>query len=179
MIINGLLAGLVAVTAPCAFVSVTSAAIIGTIGGILVVFAVGFFDKLHIDDPVGAVSVHLVNGVWGTLALGLFSQAGQFGAAPAPAAEQQSGGGIGQLWIQFLGTISVGGATVLLSSIFWFALKATLGIRVSAEEEFEGLDIGEHGMEAYAGFAKDTSGMSSSRANVSSGDISNVTNPYP
>ena len=73
----------------------------------------------------------------------------------------------------------MGGATVLLSSIFWFALKATLGIRVSAEEEFEGLDIGEHGMEAYAGFAKDTSGMSSSRASVSSGDISNVTNPYP
>ncbi|PSB22273.1 ammonium transporter [Phormidesmis priestleyi ULC007] len=179
MIINGLLAGLVAITASCAFVSVTSAAIIGTIGGILVVFAVGFFDKIHIDDPVGAVSVHLVNGVWGTLALGLFSQAGQFGAAPAPAAGLLFGGGISQLWLQVLGTISVGGATVLLSSIFWLALKSTLGIRVSAEEEFEGLDISEHGMEAYAGFVKEASGLSSSGTSGVTSGISSATNPYP
>jgi Amt family ammonium transporter len=157
MIINGLLAGLVAVTAGCAFVSLPSAAIIGAIGGFLVVFAVQFIDKLGIDDPVGAIAVHLTNGVWGTLAIGLFSQAGIFGAgSTAPKVGLLFGGGFDQLWIQFLGTITVGGATVLLSTIFWLALKATLGIRVTPAEEMEGLDIGEHGMEAYPGFAKDS-----------------------
>ncbi|MBD2082912.1 ammonium transporter [Leptolyngbya sp. FACHB-17] len=161
MVINGLLAGLVAVTASCAFITVPSAAIIGAIGGILVVFAVGYLDKLKIDDPVGAIAVHLVNGVWGTLALGLFAvgPSDQPGAlyAAGPAAGLLFGGGLNQLWIQFLGTISVGGFTVLISSIFWILLKSTLGIRVTAEEELEGLDIGEHGMEAYAGFAKESS----------------------
>ena len=173
MIINGLLAGLVAVTAPCAFINVPSAAIIGAIGGILVVFAVGFFDKLNIDDPVGAVSVHLVNGIWGTLALGLFAvgPSDQPGAlyAAGPLAGLFFGGGINQLWIQFIGTITVGGFTVLVSSIFWIILKSTLGIRVTAEEEIEGLDIGEHGMEAYAGFAKESSfGAASSYPSSSS-----------
>ncbi|OUC14926.1 MAG: ammonium transporter [Alkalinema sp. CACIAM 70d] len=168
MIINGILAGLVAVTASCAFVSLPSAAIIGTIGGVLVVFAVGFFDSLKIDDPVGAVSVHLVNGIWGTLAVGLFSQGGVFGAGDvAPKAGLFFGGGIEQLWIQFLGTICVGGMTVLLSSIFWFALKSTLGIRVKPEEEMEGLDIGEHGMEAYAGFVKEVAGLSGASGDTS------------
>lgn len=168
MIINGILAGLVAMTAPCAFVSVPSAAVIGTIGGILVVFAVGFFDQLKIDDPVGAVSVHLVNGVWGTLAVGLFSQGGIFGAGDvAPKAGLFFGGGIEQLWIQGLGTVTVGGMTVLLSSIFWLALKATLGIRVTPEEEMEGLDIGEHGMEAYAGFVRETAGLAGAAGDIS------------
>jgi len=166
MIINGILAGLVAVTASCAFVTIPAAALIGAIGGILVVFAVMFFDRIKIDDPVGAISVHLVNGVWGTLALGLFAVGpsdvpGALYAA-GPAAGLFAGGGIGQLWIQFLGTISVGGMTVLLSSIFWIALKSILGIRVSEEEELMGLDIGEHGMEAYSGFVKDASGMAGS-----------------
>ncbi|MBD2460160.1 ammonium transporter [Oscillatoria sp. FACHB-1407] len=155
MIINGILAGLVAVTAPCAYVSVPSSAIIGAIGGILVVFAVGFFDKLKIDDPVGAISVHLVNGVWGTLAVGLFAQGDAFYAGGPVGLFF---GNPGQLWIQFVGTISVGGMIVLLSSIFWIILKSTLGIRVTAEEELLGLDIGEHGMEAYAGMAKDATG---------------------
>jgi Amt family ammonium transporter len=162
MIINGILAGLVAVTAGCAFVNTASAAIIGVIGGILVVFAVGFFDKLKIDDPVGAVSVHLVNGVWGTLAVGLFAvgPSDQPGAiyAAGPNAGLFFGGGFGQFGTQLLGTLAVGGMTVLLSTIFWVVLKATLGIRVTAEEELLGLDIGEHGMEAYAGFVKDASG---------------------
>lgn len=157
MIVNGLLAGLVAVTAPTAFISVPSAAIIGAIGGVLVVFAVGFFDSIKIDDPVGAIPVHLVNGIWGTLALGLFSQGDAFGATPAPAVGLLFGGGISQLWIQLIGILSVGGFTVLLSSIFWIALKSILGIRVTAEEEMVGLDISEHGMEGYAGFAKETS----------------------
>lgn len=155
MIINGILAGLVAITAPCAFVSVPSSAIIGIIGGILVVFAVGFFDRIKIDDPVGAISVHLVNGVWGTLALGLFADPAFYEDGPVGLF---AGGGINQLWIQFVGTMAIGGMTVLLSSIFWVILKSTLGIRVSTEEELMGLDIGEHGMEAYAGFVKDASG---------------------
>lgn len=181
MVINGLLAGLVAVTAPCAFINVPSAAIIGAVGGVLVVFAVGFFDKLKIDDPVGAVSVHLVNGVWGTLALGLFAvgpstEAGALYSA-GPAAGLFFGGGITQLWIQFLGTISVGGMIVLLSSIFWIVLKSTLGIRVKPEEEFEGLDISEHGMEAYAGFAKETT-FDSMGSGYSSGDLSDKMKQY-
>lgn len=163
MVINGILAGLVAVTAPCAFVPVWAAALIGAIGGVIVVFSVLFFDRIKIDDPVGATSVHLVNGVWGTLAVGLFSVGpdvvvGQDVLYTAgPAAGLFMGGGIAQLWIQFLGVICVGGITVLLSTIFWVALKATLGIRVTEEEELIGLDIGEHGMEAYSGFLKDTS----------------------
>lgn len=178
MIINGLLAGLVAVTASCAFISVPSAAIIGAIAGVGVVFAVGFFDKLNIDDPVGAIPVHLVNGVWGTLALGLFSQGGEFGAAPAPAAGLLFGGGFNQLWAQFLGTITVGGMTVLLSSIFWLILKSTMGIRVKAEEEFEGLDISEHGMEAYAGFMKEVPGLSGGSSSASMGDVQGSAKPY-
>lgn len=173
MIINGILAGLVAVTAPCAFVSIPASAIIGLIGGILVVFAVGFFDSIKIDDPVGAVSVHLVNGVWGTLALGLFAvgpsdEAGALYSA-GPAAGLFYGGGITQLWYQFLGVITVGGMIVLLSTIFWLVLKAVLGIRVSEEEELVGLDIGEHGMEAYSGFIKESTSIPASSSAASPG----------
>jgi ammonium transporter, Amt family len=156
MIINGILAGLVAITAGCAFVGYIPAIIIGAVAGVLVVFAVYFFDSIKIDDPVGAVSVHLVNGIWGTLAVGLFGNPAIYADGPQGLFY---GGGLSQLITQFIGVISVGGLTVLLSSIFWVALKATLGIRVSAEEELAGLDIGEHGMEAYPGFVKDASGM--------------------
>jgi ammonium transporter, Amt family len=174
MIINGLLAGLVAVTASCAFVSIPSAAVIGVIGGILVVFAVGFFDKLKVDDPVGAVSVHLVNGVWGTIALGLFA-VGPSDAPGAlyttgPAAGLLFGGGFAQLWPQLVGTLAVGVITLVVSSVIWIVLKSTLGLRVAPSEEREGLDISEHGMEAYAGFAKETTltGTSLSSAEESS-----------
>jgi len=135
MVINGILAGLVAITAGCNAVSYWGAFIIGAVGGIIVVFSVGFFDKLQIDDPVGATSVHLVNGIWGTLAVGIF--------------------GGGNILIQALGIVSIGGFTVLLSTIFWFAIKATIGLRVHPEQEYEGLDIAEHGMEAYNGFVKE------------------------
>ncbi|MBD2515217.1 ammonium transporter [Nostoc sp. FACHB-973] len=159
MIINGILAGLVGITAACAYVSIGSAFIIGLIAGVIVVFSVTFFDKLGIDDPVGATSVHLVCGIWGTLAVGLWSVGpgvySWYGEALGPAKGLFAGGGFGQLGVQLLGVISVGGITVLLSSIFWLVLKATLGIRVSTEEELEGLDIGEHGMEAYSGFLKE------------------------
>jgi Amt family ammonium transporter len=149
MIINGILAGLVAITAGCDGVSVFGAAIIGAIGGVLVVFAVTFFDSIQIDDPVGATSVHLVNGVWGTLAVGLFNvESGLFYT-----------GGLAQLGVQFLGIASVGGMTVLVTTIFWLVLKSLLGIRVTEDEELKGLDIAEHGMEAYSGFLKDNRGM--------------------
>ncbi|HBB34268.1 MAG TPA: ammonium transporter [Cyanobacteria bacterium UBA8803] len=162
MVINGILAGLVAVTAPCAFINVPSSAIIGIVAGILVVFAVTFFDRIKIDDPVGATSVHLVCGVWGTLCVGLFSigpNVALRGETPlytaGPAAGLFFGGGVTQLIPQLIGILAVGGITVALSTIFWLALKYTLGIRVTPEEELEGLDIGEHGMEAYSGFLKE------------------------
>ncbi len=152
MIINGILAGLVGITASCAYVSIGSSLIIGLIAGVLVVFSVTFFDKLGIDDPVGATSVHLVCGIWGTLAVGLWSVGpGVYSwYALGPERGLFAGGGLGQFGVQLLGVVSVGGFTVLVSSIFWLILKATLGIRVSKEEELEGLDIGEHGMEAYS-----------------------------
>lgn len=182
MVINGILAGLVAVTAPCAFVGVVASAIIGIIGGIIVVFAVIFIDNIKIDDPVGAISVHLINGVWGTLALGLFavgpSEAEGALYSAGPAAGLFAGGGIQQLWIQFIGVITVGGMTVLLSSIFWVALKAIMGIRVTDEEEMIGLDIGEHGMEAYSGFLKDTSGMTGGSISSASSSTKGVAGNY-
>ena len=166
MVINGILAGLVAVTASCAFVTIPVSALIGTIGGVVVVFAVLYIDRLRIDDPVGAIAVHLVNGIWGTLAVGLFavgpSDAPGALYSAGPAAGLFAGGGLSQLWVQFLGIISVGGMTVLLSTIFWVVLKAVSGIRVSEEEEVVGLDIGEHGMEAYHGFLKDGNVVGSS-----------------
>lgn len=159
MIINGILAGLVGVTASCAFISLGSAFIIGLVAGILVVFAVTFFDRLKIDDPVGATSVHLVCGIWGTLAVGLFAAGpgvySWYGEGLGPAKGLFLGGGFAQFGSQLIGVLAVGAMTVALSTIFWMILKATLGIRVTPEEELEGLDIGEHGMEAYAGFVKE------------------------
>jgi Amt family ammonium transporter len=156
MILNGCLAGLVAITAPCAVVSVAGAAIIGTIAGVLVVFSVLFWDKMKIDDPVGALSVHLVCGVWGTIAVGLFAapSALELGlAAPKPGLFY--GGGVGQLLTQLIGIGAVGLTVFAISLLIWTILKVTVGIRVSEAEEIEGLDIGEHGMEAYPGFGYD------------------------
>ena len=150
MIVNGSLAGLVAITAPCAFVSVGSSFIIGLISGVLVVFAVLFFDKLHIDDPVGALAVHLVHGTFGTIAVGLFAQDKITGAATGNGLF--FGGGFKLLTAQLIGVVAVGAFTFVVALIAWLALKATMGIRVSREEEIRGLDLGEHGMEAYAGF---------------------------
>jgi Amt family ammonium transporter len=183
MIINGILAGLVAVTAGCAFINLPSAALIGIVAGILVVFSVTFFDTIKIDDPVGATSVHLVCGVWGTLAVGLFG-VGPGGypwmvdltGKPIGPHGLFFGGSFTSLIPQIIGILAVGGMTVLLSSIFWLALKYTLGIRVTPEEELEGLDIGEHGMEAYSGFLKEAGAggvhsMSSGRAGSTGGVI--------
>jgi Amt family ammonium transporter len=150
MIVNGALAGLVAITAPCAFVSVGSAAIIGLIAGVLVVFAVLMFDKIKIDDPVGALSVHLVNGIWGTLAVGLFAIDGITGTATGNGLF--FGGGYKLLGAQALGVAAVGAFTFSAALLIWFVIKQTLGIRVSREEEIAGLDLGEHGSKAYPDF---------------------------
>ncbi len=157
VIINGILAALVGITGSCAWVNLPNAAIIGSIAGCLVVFAVTFFDRLKIDDPVGAISVHLVGGIWGTLAVGLFAEGDNTGLYKiGPLEGILVGGNLSQLGIQLLGIISVAGMTVFLTSLFWSILKFTLGIRVSPQEELAGLDIGEHGMEAYSGFLKET-----------------------
>ncbi|MBF2098729.1 MAG: ammonium transporter [Gloeomargaritaceae cyanobacterium C42_A2020_066] len=160
MIINGILAGLVAITCPCDYVSFTSAVIIGFIGGIIVVFSVSFIDNMRIDDPVGAVSVHLVNGVWGTLSLGLFS-VGKGGYAWLESVELGKGfllsGDATQLTAQFIGVLAVGVYMLVFSAIAWGIIRAIpfVGLRVPPEEELRGLDLGEHGMEAYSGFAKE------------------------
>lgn len=149
MILNGCLAGLVAITAPCAFVSIPAGALIGLVAGILVVLAVIGFDKLKMDDPVGALSVHLVNGIWGTLALGLFYN-NQIATDVAGLATKLSPAA--QFLVQLKGVVYVGAFTLSGSLVLWFLIKLILGVRVSAEEETEGLDIGEHGNEAYPNF---------------------------
>ncbi len=138
MTLNGILAGLVGITAGADLMSPMESIIIGFIAGIIVVFAVIMFDKLKLDDPVGAMSVHLVCGIFGTLAVGIWGDKA----------------GLSQLWYQFIGVVSVAAFIVPFTGILWFILKSTMGLRVSNEEEYEGLDIGEHSMEAYPEFEK-------------------------
>ena len=147
MVLNGSLAGLVGITAGADSVSILSSIIIGFIAGLAVVIAVIFIDtKLKIDDPVGALSVHLVCGIWGTLAVGLFSNNADIGLGLL------TGGSAKLLWVQFVGVVSYGAVAASAAFVIFSVLKATIGIRVSEEEEKQGLDIGEHGMEAYSGF---------------------------
>ncbi|MBN2508679.1 MAG: ammonium transporter [Spirochaetales bacterium] len=152
MSLNGALAGLVGITAGCAVTDPTGAVVIGLIAGILVVLSVEFFDKvLHIDDPVGAISVHGMCGLWGTLAVGLF-------ATPAGAeyAGINSGlfygGGTAQLGIQIVGILSVFAWVAVTAGVLFIILKKTMGLRVEESEELQGLDITEHGSESYSGF---------------------------
>lgn len=154
MTLNGCLAGLVAITAPCAFVSVGVSAVIGLIAGVLVVLGVLFFDRRKLDDPVGALSVHLLNGVFGTLCVGLFATPDRLARSGnvAQKAGLFYGGGVDQLVTQFIGVAACAAYVLALTALAWLVLKATIGIRVSAEEELEGLDIGEHGNEAYPDF---------------------------
>ncbi len=146
LLINGCLAGLAAITAPCAFVSLGSATMIGLVAGIVVVPAVAALDRVRIDDPVGAISVHLVGGVWGTIALGLFAQA-RFSADVGNGL--LFGGGAGLLATQALGVFTVVAFAAVTSIVFWAIIKRTVGLRVDAEEEHVGLDISEMGMGAY------------------------------
>jgi ammonium transporter, Amt family len=154
MTINGALAGLVAITAPCAFVTVGASAIIGAIAGALVVFGVLMFDRIRADDPVGATSVHLLNGAFGTLCVGLFSHPDRI-ARSGNANHLPGlfyGGGADQLITQAIGVLACGAYVAAVATVAWLLLKFTIGIRVSAEEETTGLDVGEHGNQAYFGF---------------------------
>ncbi|MCM1088203.1 MAG: ammonium transporter [Muribaculaceae bacterium] len=153
MCLNASLAGLVAITAPCDVTDVTGALIIGAVAGLLVVFGVWFLDyKLHVDDPVGAVAVHCLNGIWGTIAVGLFA------TTSAPGNEDVVGlfygGGFKLLGIQLVGFATVAAWTAVTITITFLAIKAIVGLRVSEEEEIVGLDSCEHGLpSAYSGFS--------------------------
>ncbi len=147
--LNGALAGLVAITAPAGFVDPYAAIIIGSIGGAIVVFSVAMFDRLRIDDPVGAISVHGIVGVWGTLSVGLFATAklvgsGEYGLL--------MGGGIEQLGYQVVGIVAVLAWVVVTSGALFLLIKHTTGLRVSEAEELAGLDVQEHGIGAYPEF---------------------------
>ncbi|PZX52724.1 Amt family ammonium transporter [Algoriphagus chordae] len=137
MVLNGILAGLVGITAGADQMGVTSSIIIGLIGGALIVFAVVFFDKIKVDDPVGAISVHLVGGIWGTLAVGIFGDLAS----------------LSQFFSQLIGVAAVGVFCVVFAGLLFFVMKKTVGIRVDEAEETEGLDINEHRMRAYPDFA--------------------------
>jgi Amt family ammonium transporter len=151
MALNGVLGGLVGITASCAFVSIGSAIWIGAVAGILVVVSVVFIDQiLHIDDPVGAIAVHAVCGVWGTFAVGLFAQ-DKF--SPGTTGDGLFfGGGWKLLGAQSLGIVSVFAWCMATGFLLFWVIKHLVGLRVSREEELRGLDIDEHGMEAYSGF---------------------------
>lgn len=141
MAMNGALAGLVAITAGCAFVHPASAVIIGGLAGIFCVLAVGGFDRIKADDPVGAIAVHGVNGTWGAIAVGIFAQEGGL----------LYGGGASLLAVQAIGVLSVSVLAFASTYIVFSVLKKTMGVRVSAEEEFEGMDLTDHGLPAYTG----------------------------
>ena len=167
MCLNASLAGLVAVTAPCDVCDAFGAIVIGAVSGVLVIFGVWLLDnKLHIEDPVGAVAVHCVNGIWGTISVGLFATSSapafaraigdgvNFGSNQIAGEGLFYGGGFKQLGIQLLGMGSTALWTAVTIAITFFIIKKTLGLRVSREEEMEGLDVKEHGLQsAYAGFA--------------------------
>ena len=154
---NGFLAGLVAITCPCYWVSPTGAFFIGVVAGVLVIWATDTLEYVRIDDPIGAVPVHLINGIWGTLSLGLFAT-GAYGA-PTPTGADTSaavlvkglfyGGGAGQLMAQAIGSGAVVLATLAVAFVLMYAVNATGTLRVSRAGEVEGLDLHEHGMVAY------------------------------
>ncbi len=151
MIINGILAGLVSVTAGCGNLTMAGAWLAGLVGGVIVVFSVSALDSLGIDDPVGAFSVHGVCGIWGTLVVGLWGFDIQ---GDGSALGLFVGGGISQLWVQFIGCAAYAIWTVVTCWVAWQIIGSFFGgIRVTEEEEVAGLDIGEHGMEAYPDFA--------------------------
>lgn len=152
MCLNASLAGLVAITAPCDVTDAAGALVIGTVAGLLVIFGVWLLDyKLHVDDPVGAVAVHMMNGIWGTIAVGLFATS----SAPESSIDGLFyGGGFHQLGLQLLGVATVAAWAAICITITFFVIKATIGLRVTEEEELVGLDATEHGLaSAYSGFS--------------------------
>ena len=166
MCLNASLAGLVAITAPCDVTDAFGSMVIGAVAGVLVVFGVWLLDyKLHIDDPVGAVAVHMMNGIWGTLAVGLFATPTAPGYSIANAAGEELkglfyGGGFELLGLQLLGFVAVAAWTAVTITILFLVIKSTIGLRASREEEIKGLDITEHGLtSAYAGFEVSTTDL--------------------
>ena len=160
MCLNASLAGLVAITAPCDVTDAFGAIVIGAVAGVLVVFGVWLLDyKLHVDDPVGAVAVHCMNGIWGTIAVGLFATntAPGYSIADANGVELTGlfyGGGFKLLGLQLLGFVTVAAWTAVTITITFLVIKKVIGLRVSEEEEIVGLDAMEHGLSsAYAGFS--------------------------
>ncbi|MCI8858400.1 MAG: ammonium transporter [Lachnospiraceae bacterium] len=152
MCLNASLAGLVAITAPCDVTDAAGAIVIGAVAGFLVIFGVWLLDyKLHVDDPVGAVAVHMMNGIWGTIAVGLFA------TSSAPESDIDGlfyGGGFHQLGLQLLGVAAVAAWAAVSITITFVIIKATIGLRVTEEEELVGLDATEHGLaSAYSGFS--------------------------
>jgi len=158
MMCNGMLAGLVAITCPCAFVSAGGACWIGLISGILVVESVFFFDKLGIDDCVGAISVHGVNGAWGCLSLGLFAD-GTYGdgwnGVPGTVKGLFYGGGLSQFWAEVVGVVTCFVTLAVLAALVYFIAEKLVGNRVPLEVEIEGLDVPEMGVPGYSGFVMD------------------------
>jgi len=146
---NGLLAGLVAVTAGCWAVDQLGAIIIGAVAGAIVIFAVSFFDRIRIDDPVGAISVHGVCGAFGTIAVGLFSTLDAEESAGVLKEGLFYGGGADQLIAQIVGVVSIAAFVLVTSGILFMVIKKTVGLRVSEQEELEGLDVHEHGAPGY------------------------------
>ena len=166
MCLNASLAGLVAITAPCDVTDAFGSMVIGAVAGVLVVFGVWLLDyKLHIDDPVGAVAVHMMNGIWGTIAVGLFATPTAPGYSIANAAGEEIkglfyGGGFELLGLQILGFVAVAAWTAVTITILFLVIKSTIGLRASREEEIKGLDITEHGLtSAYAGFEVSTTDL--------------------
>lgn len=155
MCLNASLAGLVAITASCDVTDCLGAAVIGVVAGLLVVFGVWFCDHvIHVDDPVGAVAVHMMNGIWGTLAVGLFATESAPGFAVAGMQEGLFyGGGLKQMGLQLVGFASVAAWAAVTITITFFVIRAVIGLRVTPEEEIEGLDVTEHGLpSAYTDF---------------------------
>ena len=174
MCLNASLAGLVAITAPCDVTDALGAIIIGIVAGLLVVFGVWLLDyKLHVDDPVGAVAVHCMNGIWGTIAVGLFATESAPGVKDLLASGSMAGtglfygGGFKLLGIQLVGFLSVAAWAAITMTLVFLAIKAIFGLRVTEEEEIIGLDAKEHGLEtAYAGFVTNVSGVSGRRSEL-------------
>jgi Amt family ammonium transporter len=146
--LNGVLAGLVGITAPCAVVSPLAAIGIGVVAGLVVIYGIVLLDRLRLDDPVGAVAVHGLCGVWGTLAVGLVGQA----ALGAPMDGLFYGGGFAAMGIQVLGVVACLGFVIVAMAVVFKAIDLTIGLRVSEEAELRGLDVHEHGLESYRGF---------------------------
>jgi Amt family ammonium transporter len=146
--LNGALAGLVGITAPCAVVGAGAALTIGVVAGVLVVLGIDWLNRIRVDDPIGAVPVHALCGIWGTIAVGFFGQA----ALGSPANGLFYGGGFAQLGIQCVGVVACLGFTAVAMWVVFKVIDLTIGLRVSHETELRGLDIDEHGMESYAGF---------------------------